>query len=161
MQFRNTTRAYGWISRALHWMSVLLVMVILLDISGLDVPPKLAVRDSVVARHAVLGQMLLALMLLRLAWRLVNPNPVAAYALPAWHRALATWGHRALYVLVIGLCVSGLVAQERAATALGATTRGLHDALVLPLLCLVAAHALKAIYNQAIGTIANDEDDSP
>ena len=35
----NTTRTYGWVSRVLHWTSVLLVMFILLDISGLDVPP--------------------------------------------------------------------------------------------------------------------------
>jgi len=154
MQLRNTARSYGWVSRLMHWTSVLLVLVILLDISGLDVPPKLALRDLVVARHVLLGQLLFGLMIARLLWRQVNPNPVAAYALPAWHRALATWGHRALYAMVLTLCVSGLLARHGGDAAMRDGARVLHDGLVLPLLWLVAAHALAAIYNQALGTMS-------
>ena len=59
IQLRNSTRRYGAVARLLHWSSVALMLALYIGISGLDVPPKLAVRETVVASHATIGLVLL------------------------------------------------------------------------------------------------------
>lgn len=160
MQFRNTVHSYGWVSRVLHWSSVVLVLVIYVDISGLDVPPKLALRDAVVERHVLLGSVLLGLMCVRLIWRQFNPNPVHAYAFPVAHRRLAIAVHRGLYAFVIGLCAIGLLAHQTTDPALTLTARDLHDTLAVLLLAFAALHAVAGVYNQALGVVAPPHDDT-
>jgi len=159
MQLRNTVHTYGWLSRVLHWSSVVLVLVIYVDISGLDVPPKLAQRDAVVDRHVILGSALLGIMCVRLLWRQFNPNPVHAYAFSAGHRRLAIGAHRGLYALVIGLCALGLLAHLTTDAAVAMTARDLHDTLATLLLAFAAAHAVAGVYNQALGVAVPRRDD--
>lgn len=154
MQLRNTAHRYGWVSRVLHWTTVVIVLVLYVDIMGLDVPPKLAMRDAVVDRHALLGTVVLVLMCVRFLWRQCNPNPVHGYALPAWNRRLALAVHRSLYALVIGLCGLALIAHYGADTAFSATALDVHDALAGLLLAVVAGHAVAGVYNQALGLVA-------
>ncbi|MEX2480105.1 MAG: cytochrome b/b6 domain-containing protein [Gammaproteobacteria bacterium] len=153
MQFRNTAHRYGWVSRVLHWTTVVIVLVLYVDIMGLDVPPKLAMRDAVVDRHALLGTIVLVLMCTRFLWRQCNPNPVHGYALPAWNRRLAMAVHRSLYALVIALCVLGLIAHYGTGVALSATALDVHDTLAGLLLAVVAGHAVAGVYNQALGPV--------
>jgi cytochrome b561 len=160
MQLRNTTHSYGWISRVLHWSSVVLVLVIFVDISGLDVPPKLAMRDAVVDRHVILGSALLCLMCVRLIWRQFNPNPVHAYAFSIGHRRLAIAAHRGLYVLVLGLCALGLLAHLATDAAVAMTARDLHDTLAVLLLVFAAGHAVAGVYNQALGVVMPPRDEA-
>ena len=159
MQLRNTAHGYGWASRVLHWSSVLLVLVIYVDISGLDVPPKLAMRGTVVDRHVILGSVLLCLMCVRLIWRRFNPNPVHAYAFSVGHRRLAIAAHRGLYTLVIGLCALGLLAYLTTDAAVAMTARDLHDTLAVLLLAFAALHAVAGVYNQALGVVTPPRDD--
>ncbi len=164
MQLTNTPSHYGWIARIAHWTSVVLVGWLYLDVSGLDVPPKVHSRDAVVAAHAAAGLGLLALMCLRLAWRLGNPNPVHRFRLSPWRRALALGVHRSLYVVVIGQSLVGLAALAasgaavpllgRIGTADGAlagAARAWHEGLASALLLLVLVHASAAIAHQIAG----------
>lgn len=171
MQLTNTPRHYGWVARIAHWTSVMLVAWLYLDVSGLDVPPKVQVRDAVVAAHAQAGLALLALMCARLAWRWGNPNPVHRFRLAPWRRALALGVHRSLYVMVIGQCLAGLVALAAsgaavpllgrigtADTTLAAAARAWHEGFATALLLLVLVHAGAAIAHQiaSVGEIAVD-----
>lgn len=57
--------------------------------------------------HKSLGMTVLALSLLRLLWRLVNPPPAAPPGTPRWARVVAGMTHGLLYVLMIGIPLSG------------------------------------------------------
>ncbi len=165
MLLRNSPHAYGLVARVLHWSSVALVATLYIGISGLDVPPKNAERALHVAFHASVGTGLLALMLARLAWRLTNPNPAAAYPLSRWHRTAVLTAHRSLYVLVFAACALGLLAHLAGGAAVmlpgGLALAGaappdpalarlaiaLHDGATRALLLLVALHASAAVVN--------------
>lgn len=57
--------------------------------------------------HKSIGLTVLALSVLRLAWRLINPPPPLPAQMPAWERFVAKAVHWAFYALIIGLPLSG------------------------------------------------------
>lgn len=172
LPFRNSAYRFGWVARVLHWTTVALVATVFIDISGLDVPPKLARRDAVVAFHVSLGLVVFIIMLSRLGWRLANPNPVRSWNLSPGHRLVALTVHRTLYGVLISLCLCGIAAVVTGGAALeifglrliepggpmaatsNAVVLDLHDRLSVVLLIMIAVHATMAIVNQVF---AGDE----
>jgi cytochrome b561 len=67
-------------------------------------PPGL--RADAFNLHKSVGLVLLALMLIRLGWRLLHPPPPLT-GLPAWQEKLASTTHRLLYVVVFVQPVTG------------------------------------------------------
>ncbi|MEZ5972917.1 MAG: YceI family protein [Hyphomonadaceae bacterium] len=57
--------------------------------------------------HKSIGLTVLALSLVRLAWRLLNPPPPMPEHMPAWERFVAKATHWAFYALMIGMPLSG------------------------------------------------------
>lgn len=57
--------------------------------------------------HKSIGLTVLALSLVRLAWRLINPPPPLPEHMPGWERILSRATHWAFYALMIGLPLSG------------------------------------------------------
>ncbi|MGD9967108.1 MAG: YceI family protein [Hyphomonadaceae bacterium] len=57
--------------------------------------------------HKSIGLTVLALSLVRLGWRLVNPPPDLPDHMPRWERSLAKATHWIFYALIIGLPLSG------------------------------------------------------
>lgn len=57
--------------------------------------------------HKAMGLTILVLSLARLAWRLTNPPPPLPLGTPRWERVIATVTHRAFYVLMIALPLTG------------------------------------------------------
>ena len=163
--FRNNARRFGWIARVLHWSTVALVAIVFIDISGLDVPPKVAQRDAVVAFHVSLGLVVFVIMLSRLGWRWSNPNPVRSWSLSPGHCFFAITVHRLMYVVVISLCLCGIVAVVTGGAALeifslslvaagnagqataNAVALDLHARLSTLLLIIIAVHATTAVVN--------------
>ena len=75
MQLFNSTKDYGAIPQALHWLTVFLVALAwALGIFD-DVLPKGGPRDSGLFVHICAGIAILALLVARLTWRLVDPAP--------------------------------------------------------------------------------------
>ena len=75
MQLRNSTSRYGAIPQAVHWLTALFVICgWLLGQFGDDLP-RGPVRDFGFLVHMTLGQCVLALLVIRLIWRFVNPPP--------------------------------------------------------------------------------------
>ncbi len=57
--------------------------------------------------HKSIGLTVLALSIVRLAWRLMNPPPPLPAHMPGWERFIAKATHWGFYVLMIGLPLSG------------------------------------------------------
>lgn len=75
MQLYNTPDSYGLVSRANHWLSAFLFIgLIALGLYMVELP-KGPERGEFYALHKSLGIGLLGLMLLRLVWLKISPNP--------------------------------------------------------------------------------------
>jgi cytochrome b561 len=102
---RNSTTAWGWPSIALHWLGAALIIVLLVHGWWMT---HLAPRPDRLANyglHAALGYDFLALLIVRLLWRWINPVPSLPGA--AWERYAAMAGHVALYVLMFACALTG------------------------------------------------------
>ena len=107
MQLRSTERGWGVLVRAFHWGVAVLILaqgVIGLLMADMDVTPA---KLRVFALHKSIGITILALVLLRIAWRLTEKRPADPPATPRWQRQAARAMHLALYVLILALPLSG------------------------------------------------------
>jgi cytochrome b561 len=112
MPLRNTAHRWGSLTQLLHWLIVLLIIVqVTLGSIAADLPvgPQLL---RVLAYHKSVGLTILALAVIRLAWRFLNPTPELPPTLKPWERLLARFTHAALYVLLFALPLSGWTASS-------------------------------------------------
>lgn len=101
-------------ARALHWGIALLLLAQIVFGFALDTiaPRGTPSRSIVINLHKSFGIVLFAFILLRLGWRLKHRPPGWPAFLSATEQALATWGHRVLYVLMVSLPLAGYVASN-------------------------------------------------
>lgn len=107
MALRSTEAGWGTLVRGLHWLVAVLIAVqatVGLAMVGMDLTPA---KLRVFALHKSLGMTILALVLLRIAWRLGERRPVDPPGMPRWQRRAAQAMHLALYALILALPVSG------------------------------------------------------
>ena len=160
--------AYDPVFQGLHW-AVLLLLII--QYATKLIPPKLlagASEDSLNAWHLAIGPSILALMLLRLAWRLTHPVPPTPSDLPLGLQVLSRATHWALYGLLILLPILGWFS----ASGFGATPYlfgviplpplvapnkdfaemigGVHGVVAWLLLAVLALHISGALYHAVI-----------
>jgi cytochrome b561 len=105
MSLRNTDRAWGTLSKSLHWLIVLLIIAqpLLANYAdSLSGPAKI----GPLSLHKSLGITILALAVLRCVWRLANPVPSLS-TLATWERVLAGFSHFALYGLLFAIPLTG------------------------------------------------------
>jgi cytochrome b561 len=101
----SVTERYTAVAKALHWLIALLAFSMLAMGKLFDVG---ADEDNgLFAWHTAFGLTVLALMVVRLAWRLTHPVPALPPATPGWQRTSARVMHLAFYVLLIALPFSG------------------------------------------------------
>ncbi|WP_066555448.1 cytochrome b [Croceicoccus bisphenolivorans] len=97
---------YNTVARALHWtIAVLLIGNI---VGGLLHEP-LEDVVQIMPVHKAIGMTVLALSLARLAWRIVSRTPPLPAHMPKWEVGAAHATHTLLYVLMIGLPLSGWI----------------------------------------------------
>ncbi len=103
---RNSAAKWGWVSIGLHWITALLV--ISLAVVGLLMSelPTSALKMQIYALHKSFGLTVLALTILRLAWRLLAgaPDDIAG---PRLQTLAAKAVHGAMYVLLFAIPLSG------------------------------------------------------
>jgi cytochrome b561 len=100
-QWRNSSESYGIIAQALHWLVAALVLVQLgLGAYAAQLPVSLA-RLQWLSRHKSLGLAILALVLLRAAWRWLQQTPALPLSMPRWQRRAAKLTHWLLYALLV------------------------------------------------------------
>ena len=175
MAARNSSESFGWVTRGLHWVTVLFVLAALplgLWIARMDVTFAAIKYFSI---HKTLGFTVLILTLMRLIWHRVSPPPPPLPSEAAWQDRLAKLTHRAFYVLLIAMPISGWVASS--ATGINTVVYGvirlpniapdsvswevigfaIHKALALLLMALLALHIAGALFralSKRDGTLA-------
>ena len=106
MNFRNTTQAWGWLSKSLHWLIVLLIITQWLIAERAD-ELKGPAKIAALGWHKSFGITILALALIRLVWRFANPVPSLADVTQRWERMLASIAHVLLYGLLFAIPLTG------------------------------------------------------
>jgi cytochrome b561 len=165
MPIRNTTERWGHLSIALHWVTVLLILSLVVVGFVMEDLPNTPLKRDVYALHKSFGLTVLLLTALRLGWRLVQPTPALPAGMPGWQRAAAHAGHLGLYGLLVLIPASGWTynwasnfstpffgwtLMDRAGAvdaALKANAKLVHEWGVYALLALLVAHAGAAFYH--------------
>jgi len=149
----------------LHWVIVaLLVVQVPLGKVAHELPVGLE-RLVMMSRHKSVGITILALALLRIAWRWID-RPPPPPPMPRWQEIAARLNHWALYALLIALPLTGWLTSSAAARPVSwfglvqlpdfvAPDEGLeeafeeaHEWLVNALLVLVLVHVAAALKHQ-------------
>jgi cytochrome b561 len=117
MQLFNSPTRYGVIAQCLHWAAVALVILAwTLGMLG-DELPRGPSRDLGLYIHTTAGLLVIALTILRLLWRLVDPSPPAEktrfgeWLFADWIGLGAKLAHFGLYVLLVAVPVAGIFLQ--------------------------------------------------
>ncbi len=108
MGIANTAESWGWLARALHWaLAVLIVFQLVVGLYMVQViGGDLIARFGWTQTHKSWGFVVFVLVLVRIVWRLANPTPRAP-EMPGWQAAASRASHLALYLLMIGLPLTG------------------------------------------------------
>jgi cytochrome b561 len=151
----------------LHWLigaAVIVNISLAMLTEGL---PRETHREAM-AIHKALGVTVLALTLIRIAWRLGHRPPPLPASVPAWQRPLSRIVHFLFYALLILLPLSGWVWMSAAdrpidffglftlppiaapGKALADTMHERHEMLGLTMLALVIVHVLAALKHQFV-----------
>jgi len=114
MMIKNTSQQWGLVSLALHWgIALLLLLVIALGLVGQELPLS-GDKIKIFVYHKSVGILLLALVLLRIYWKLSQAQPQKAAGITAQQHKMAGIGHRVLYGLMLALPVSGWLLNSAA-----------------------------------------------
>ncbi|HLY07007.1 MAG TPA: cytochrome b [Rhizomicrobium sp.] len=105
----NTPSRYGAVAMMLHWLIAVLLLVNIAI--GLYVAEVMADSDpmhgAVLQFHKSIGLTVLALSVLRVVWRVVNPAPPLPQAMARGTRVFAHVSHFFLYVLILIIPLTG------------------------------------------------------
>jgi cytochrome b561 len=115
MQWRSTKKDWGAVAKFLHWAMAACIMIMI--VMGIMMKWYLAGDQAsqfqAYQLHKSFGFMLLLFALARLLWRLsAKAVPAAPSAAKPYERWLANGVHAALYVAMIGMPISGLLATS-------------------------------------------------
>jgi cytochrome b561 len=114
------TERYGRIARTLHWtIAALVIANIVIGILHDALRP---VFPAAMPVHKAIGLTILALTLVRIAWRLTHRSPTFPRALLTWEKGAAHAMHFVFYLLLLALPLTGWAmssASERPLTWFG------------------------------------------
>ena len=159
---------YSSTAIVLHWLIglALLGMVALgFYMTGMKLSP---LKLQVFSWHKWAGISILALVLVRMAWRVVSPPPALPGHMSPLAKLVAHLGHLALYVLMLGIPLTGWLMSSAKGfqtvwfgvlplpdligknLELGRMLSGAHLALNVALLVLVVGHVVAALVHQFV-----------
>lgn len=157
---------YDGMARTLHWLIVLLIAVqfmlgwIMPDIHRDTMP------DGLIAWHLMVGATIIAVMVIRIVWRISHPPPPAD--VPRTIAALSRATHILLYAALIGVPAAGwinassrgwtvalpggvpLPALSAKGASLGHAMGDVHSVLAWVLLVLIGAHIAAALFHHLV-----------
>lgn len=108
MAVRNTERGWGWPAKLLHWgLAVMIVGMIALGVVMVDMVGDPERQYGLFQAHKSIGLTILALMLVRIGWRLANPVPDEPATVPRWENTAARLTHWVFYALLLAMPVTG------------------------------------------------------
>lgn len=161
-RWRNSSEAYGIVSRFFHWLTALLVFVMLGLGWGREVMPG-AWRPAMMDWHKSIGITILVLFAARLFWRLYTKPPRLPETLSRLSKHAAHGVHGLLYLTLAALPLSGwlmLSAMGRPPSLFGLAVlpplidkapglvpllKNAHELMAYGLVALVVAHVAAAL----------------
>ena len=109
MHIKNTLTEYGLISKLLHWVSaILLLLQIPLGFYLVDLDFGLE-RIDVENIHIIIGMSIFYLVILRLLTKTINPTPKLNPSIFKGQKFLAKLNHILLYVTILSITISGIL----------------------------------------------------
>lgn len=118
MTYGTLSGDYPATSKLLHWLVAICVLVTIPIAIWMTNADKGPLQDSLYNLHKSIGVLILALMLLRLANRLIVGAPAPDPTLEPWQRSVSATVHTLLYVLLLAMPIVGYTANS----AFGAST---------------------------------------
>ena len=104
----NAVRRYTSTAQALHWIvAVLMFTALPLAWVMVNMPRRAPSREWIFTLHKSVGLTILALVAVRLAWRATHPAPPLPGRMARWEQAIAFASHWLLYLILVGMPVSG------------------------------------------------------
>jgi cytochrome b561 len=164
MQILSTSDRYGAVAKLLHWLTAIFVVLAWASgefdgLFGRGQP-----KAMVMSFHASVGVLILATLVLRLAWRTVDSAPAHLVTpLGQWADRAGRLMHYALLVLLAAIPLTGIVLQFArgrplplfafyeiaspwiADRAFAKSVKSVHELLAITLLVLAGFHALAAL----------------
>nr|WP_113868047.1 cytochrome b [Brenneria salicis]NMN91229.1 cytochrome b561 [Brenneria salicis ATCC 15712 = DSM 30166]RBP60442.1 cytochrome b561 [Brenneria salicis ATCC 15712 = DSM 30166]RLM30070.1 cytochrome b [Brenneria salicis ATCC 15712 = DSM 30166] len=108
MLWRNTSSRYGHVSILLHWISALTIYgMFALGLWMVTLGYYNDWYHRAPEIHKSIGVLLFALIIFRLVWRFISPPPAPLNSYSTLTRISATLAHIALYVVLLGILISG------------------------------------------------------
>ena len=165
MTLKNTDARWGAVSQLFHWVIVVLILVMAyigLTMGDLPNGPR---KINIYALHKSIGLTILALVVLRVLWRVYAGAPAPVHGTPAWQQRIASATHFLLYALLFAIPLSGWVLNSSAgyplqwfklfnlpaitgrSDSVHEAAEGAHELLFWVLVVLVLAHAGAALYH--------------
>jgi cytochrome b561 len=114
MTLRNTADRWGGVSQLLHWSIAILILVMaFLGLTMGDLPngPD---KIKTYALHKSIGITILAMVALRVLWRIYAGTPRPVPGSPHWQERIAALTHIAIYLLLFAMPISGWVLNSAA-----------------------------------------------
>ena len=109
MPIKNTREQWGSVSKILHWVVVLLILLMAWIGLRMGDMPNGPDKIASYALHKSVGITILVLVLLRIGWRLHAGAPDAVPGAPRWQERIASLTHLALYALLLAMPLSGWI----------------------------------------------------
>jgi cytochrome b561 len=106
MTFRNTNQTWGSLTKALHWLIVILIINQWVIAERAEELKGLA-KLQTLGWHKSFGMTILMLAIVRLVWRWMNPVPDLTNETKPWERVLAKVSHVLLYALIFAMPLTG------------------------------------------------------
>ncbi|MBB1088180.1 cytochrome b [Lysobacter sp. SG-8] len=166
MTLKNTEHRWGAVSQGLHWLIMLLILGLAIVGLSLDALPRSPKYFWVYDLHKSTGLLVLALVIVRLGWRLYAGTPRPVAGTPPWQAAIAGATHWILYGLILAMPLSGWLYDSASGLrplkwfgvatvpklsppdeGLADLARDAHEWLFWVLVALVALHAGAAFYH--------------
>ena len=165
MQLKSTRERYGAVVVSLHWLSALLILLLIMSGFRAASATDAAAKAAILRFHVPLAIAVLALTVLRIGWWWsVDRKPDPLPGSPLWQERAARAVHLLFYGLILAMIASGIglmVLSGAAPIIFGGGSAGLPDFWTYPprlphgvgarlLLALVVLHAGAALYHQFV-----------
>jgi cytochrome b561 len=170
---RSDDYRWGSVAKALHWIVALLVIGMLVGGLTMVEMPTSPDKFKTYALHKSIGVSVLVLMLVRIAWRGVDPRPRDVAGMAPVVAVAARAVHRLFYLALVAMPISGLIYNSASNfplqwfklfqlpalvapdPALKAVAHDVHEALAFTIIALLALHIAGALKHHFI-----DRDDT-
>ena len=109
MHFNNTLTEYGLISKVLHWLSAILLLIQIplgFYLVDLDFGEERLTFENI---HIIIGLTIFYLVIIRLVKNIINPTPKLNNSIFKGQKFLAKINHLLLYVTILSITISGIL----------------------------------------------------